>query len=347
MIKKETNVRGLDVGTAFIYSARKDGPKVSYQSVRNSFFDVERSDFAEDILRKNNMAHFTRKGRLYILGDDAIKFANLFGKRTRRPLKNGIISSREEESLSVVRLLIEGLLEKTRNKDIIHYSVPAPPIDADLSVNYHQDIVKKILENLGYQPKSLNEGLAVIYSGLKDTDYTGIGISIGGGMTNVCLTSMAIPILSFSIVRAGDWIDEEVAKATNNSVSRITTIKESGLNLDSAKFSSDKITQALYIYYGHLIDYILGKIKEEIEKHPGLRFEKPISTMIAGGSSIPEGFLTRFKEGVKKTELPLEIEGIKVASQPLLSVVEGTLKAGMVAVEHSIEHSAVKNYEKK
>lgn len=335
MIEKEINIKGLDVGTAFIYSAQKDGPRVSYQSVRNAFFDVEYNDFAEDILKRNNMAHFSRRGRLYILGDDAIKFANLFGKGTRRPLKNGVVSPREEEGLLVVKLLIEGLLKKTRNKDFIHYSVPAAPIDADLNVNYHQDIVKKILENLGYQPKSLNEGLAVIYSGLKDTDYTGIGISIGGGMTNICLASMAIPILSFSVARAGDWIDEEVAKATNNPVSRITTIKESDLNLDSAKSSSDKITQALYIYYGHLIDYILQKIKEEIEKHPGLRFEKPISIMIAGGSAMPEGFLARFKEGVKKTELPLEIEEIKVASQPLLTVVEGTLKAGMVAQEHS------------
>ena len=329
MIKEERNIKGLDVGTAFIYLAQREGQKLSYQSVRNSFFDVDYSDFAEDILKKNNMAHFTRKGRLYILGDDAIKFANLFGKVTRRPLKQGIISPREEEGFSVVKLLIEGLLKKTRDKSLVYYSVPAAPIDSDIDISYHQDILRRILENLGYRPKPLNEGLAVIYSGLKDTNFTGMGISIGGGMTNVCLASMAIPILSFSIARAGDWIDEEVAKATNNPISRITVIKEAGLNLDSAKSSSDKITQALYIYYGHLINYILGKIKEEIEKHPGLRFEKSIPVMVAGGTSMPEGFLTKFKEGVKKAELPLDLGGIRVARQPLLSVVEGTFKAGL------------------
>jgi len=334
MIKKTTNIKGLDVGTTFLYCAQKEGPKIFYQRVRNCFFDVEYSDFAEDILKKRNMAYFVRKGRLYILGDDAIKFANLFGKGTRRPLKSGVISPREEESLSVIRLLIEGFLGKTRGKDLIYYSVPAAPVDADLNVSYHQDILKKILENLEYQPKPLNEGLAVIYSGLKETDYTGMGISIGGGMTNVCLASMAIPFSSFSIARAGDWIDEEVAKATNNPVTQITTIKESQLNLYSAKSSSDKIIQALYIYYGHLIDYILGKIKEEIEKHPGLKFEKSIPIIIAGGSSLPEGFLIMFKEGIKKTELPLKIEEIKIASQPLLSVVEGTLKAGLVTLSH-------------
>jgi len=56
--------------------------------------------------------------------------------------------------------------------------------------------------------------------------------------------------------------------------------------------------------------------------------------MIAGGTALPTGFLTRFKEGVKKAELPLELDEIRVDRQPLLSVVEGTFKAGLATKEH-------------
>lgn len=330
IIKKEPKVKGLDVGTAFIYCAQKIGPKVSYQSVRNCFFDVEYSDFAEDVLRKHNAAYFSREGKLYLLGEDAIRFANFFGKSTRRPSESGVFNPQEEEAFLVVEILIKELLKKAQtNEEIVYYSIPGSPIDATIDVAYHRDIIKRLLENLGYEAKSINEGLAVVYSELKNNDFTGMGISLGGGMTNVCLANMAIPILSFSIARAGDWIDREVARVTNTPISKITTLKESDLNLNSAKYSSDKISQALYIYYGHLVDYLLVKLSQELERHPGLRLEKPIPMVLTGGTASPDGFLSLFKEGLEKVKLPFQIEEVKVASQPLLSVVRGTFTAGI------------------
>lgn len=333
-IKKELSANGLDVGTAFICCARKSGPNVSYESVRNCFFDVEYSSFAEDILKKNNAAYFRKENRLYLLGEDAIRFANFFGKSTRRPLRQGVLSPQEEEAFLVVELLIRELLKKAQTKgEMVYYSVPGSPIDVDLNITYHQDIVKRLLENLGYRAKPLNEGLAVVYSELQSNDFTGLGISIGGGMTNVCLASMAIPILTFSIARAGDWLDGEVSNATNESVSKITSIKEATLNLNSAKCSSDKILQAFYIYYGHLVDYILERLAEEFKKHPGLRFEKSIPIVLTGGATSPEGFLNEFKEGLKKINLPIKIGEVKVSSEPLLSVAKGTLRASLIELE--------------
>ncbi len=336
MNKKESKIKGLDVGTAFIYSVEKLGPKLSFKSVRNCFFDVEYSKFAEDVLKKHGAAYFKRENKLYLLGEDAIRFANFFGKSTRRSLRNGIISPREEEAISVAELLLGEILGRAGSKDeTVYFSIPASPVDANFDVGYHKDIVERLIKNLGYKAKPLNEGLAVVYSELKDSEFTGIGISIGGGMTNVCFASMAIPILSFSIVRAGDWIDSEVARVTNEPESKITSIKESELNLNLAKQSSEKNKQALFIYYSHLIDYILEKIKEVIEGHPGLIFEREIPIAITGGTSSPKGFLAMFKEGLKKISLPIKIGEINVAAEPLLSVVKGTLEAGISDFEYA------------
>ena len=77
------------------------------------------------------------------------------------------------------------------------------------------------VKKLGYKPKPLYEGLAVIFSELADENFTGIGISFGAGMVNICLACMSVPVFSFSVTKAGDWIDQQVAKALAETASRI------------------------------------------------------------------------------------------------------------------------------
>jgi len=330
-------VKGLDVGTAFIYSAQKSGPDVTFKKERNAFFDVEYSDFTEDILKKSNVKYALKGNRLYIVGEDAIKFANVFSKNTRRPLKDGVISSKEEDALPVIELLIKNIVGIPHsNNELIYYSVPSPPIDADFDVIYHQNIIKRFLENSGYRAKPINEGLSVVFSELAKNNFTGLGISFGGGMTNVCFAIMAIPVFSFSIARSGDWIDEQVARVTNETVSKITAIKEADINLNLAESSSDKIEQALYIYYNHLIEYVLGQIKNEFEKNRTPKLENPVPIVLAGGTAGPKGFLQMFKEGLERTKLPFEIGEVKLASHPLFSVVKGALVAGIAERKKSV-----------
>ena len=54
---------------------------------------------------------------------------------------------------------------------------------------------------------AINEGLAVVFSELEDENFTGIGISCGGGMCNVALAYLSIPSIMFSIPKGGDFID--------------------------------------------------------------------------------------------------------------------------------------------
>lgn len=324
-------IKGLDIGTSFIYSAQKVGPEILFKSERDCFFDMPYNDFAEEILKKSKVQYILKGEKIYIFGENALKFANVFGKNTRRPLKNGVISPGEEEALPVIELITKNLLGQPRSeKEIVYYSIPGSPIDAEFDIIYHENVIRGLLQSFGYQTKSLNEGLAVIYSELAKENFTGIGISLGGGMINICLAIMAFPVFSFSVARAGDWIDEKVAEVTNETVSKITTLKEAYLNLNLAETSSDRFEQAFYIYYNYLISYLLETIKKEIESHPKPRVEKPIPIVLAGGTAKPKGFLRLFKEGLDKIKLPLEIGEVKLASHPLLSTAKGTLIAGIV-----------------
>jgi hypothetical protein len=77
---------------------------------------------------------------------------------------------------------------------------------------------------------------------MENSDYTGICISCGGGLCNVCLAYLSVPVLRFSIPKAGDYIDSSVAKLRGEPVTRIRTIKEESFHF---KHFASKIHHAL------------------------------------------------------------------------------------------------------
>ncbi len=320
--------KGLDVGTAFIYAAEKIGNEVAFRMERDAFFDVPSSDHIKAIFERDNVKYIQKGDQLYVVGNGALRFANLFQRNVRRPLERGVISPKEKDALPIVKLIIEGAVGRHRHVgETVYYSVPAQPIDADFDVLYHQHIINGFLSSLDYTPKPINEGLAVIFSELAEENFTGLAFSFGGGMVNVCLANLSIPVATFSIARGGDWIDKQVAQAINEPVSTVTGWKESYLDLDKRENLS-RIEQALSIYYDILLDYVVGHLKTELGKS-ALHLEKPLTVILSGGTAKPNGFLKRFQEALQKSQLPIKLGEIRLASQPLHSVTKGALIAAI------------------
>lgn len=328
--------KGLDVGTAFIYCAQKSDEKVVFRTQRDAFFDVECSDFTKEMLGKCGVKYVQKGERLYVLGEDAIQFANVFNRNTRRPLRSGVLSPTEVDALPMVELIIKNVVGTPRTSgEIVYYSLPGEPVDAGFDLVYHENILRSFLQHLGYTPKPLNEGLAVIFSELADENFTGLGFSFGGGMVNVCFANRSVPVFSFSVSKAGDWIDEQVARVTNLTASKVTAIKEESLALNKRPGEMSKVERALSIYYRHLVEYVLQQIKREMEEHGRLpHLDKPVAVAIAGGTAKPVGFLPLFRELLKAASFPLEVGEVRLSEQPLHSVSKGALIAA-ITDEHT------------
>jgi len=322
--------KGIDIGTAFIKCAKKEKDEIVFVTQRNAFFEIEQTDYTKNILDRANVKYILKEDKMYVVGDDALEFANMFNKETRRPLSKGIISPSEREALPMVELLIKSVVGKpTHNGEIIYYSVPGEPIDAKFNIIYHEKILDGFLRKLGYTPKSINEGHAIILSELADENFTGIGFSFGAGMVNVCFSYKAVPIFQFSVTKSGDWIDQQVSMATNETASKVCSIKETSLNLSGD--NTEKIHSALSIYYNHLIEYSIENIKQEMENAKKMpQIEKPISIVLSGGTSLPEGFDIRFKKILEQLKFPLKAGKVRRASQPLNAVAKGALVAASV-----------------
>ena len=322
--------RGLDVGTVNICAAarRRDGDEIAYNIQRNAFLDVRSDTFTKKMLMKLGIDYIVQGDKGYVLGDPAFELANIFEKNPRRPMKDGMISPVEPEALLIVSLLAAELLGHPQAQgEVCAFSVPADPIDAERNVIYHRGALETVLRKLGYAPKPMLEGHSVIFAELQEQDYTGIGISCGGGMFNICIAYKSVPALTFSTSRGGDWIDNNVATAIGMPASLVCAVKEGGVDLKNPK---DRVQEAIVIYYRNLIQYTLETVKQKFETAANMpSFARPIDLVCAGGTSLIEGFIDVFREEFEKINFPLDIARIRLARDPLRAIAAGCLQAAL------------------
>jgi hypothetical protein len=318
--------KGLDIGTANLVSAVQNEGGIQLALQRNAFIDVQSDVYTKNMLTKLGVPYAQQNDRLYVLGDASFELANIFGRETRRPMQRGLISPNEIDALPVIRLLIERVLGMpTIADEKLYFSVPAEPIDSDLNVVYHEGIFSGMLRKVGYDARPIVEGHAVALAELADEDFTGIGISCGGGMFNVCVSYKTIPALTFSTTRAGDWVDQNVAAVCGIPTSKATLVKEEGVDLMNPV---GREQEAVSIYYRNLINYTLVNIKHRFESSEGMPvFREPISIVCSGGTSLVGSFIECFREEFQKVSFPIPVRDIRLAENPLMVVAKGALIA--------------------
>ncbi len=182
----------------------------------------------------------------------------------------------------------------------------------------------KSSRKLGYQPSSINEGLAVVYAELESSNYTGIGISLGGGLCNVCLAYLSVPVLSFSVPKAGDFIDASSASVTGERANRIRLTKEDSFHFNG--FFADKVHQVIGVYYDDMIRSLVSALKEAFSRTKDLpKFTRPVPMVLSGGTTMPPGFRDRFEKLLWEQDFPVTVSEIRLAQNPLFATAKGAL----------------------
>jgi nucleoid DNA-binding protein len=322
---------GLDVGTSRLVLAGGAIDNVKTETELNAFITVPYSKFTENILKQNKIHYYQNGGTaLQVYGNEAGRFANVFNIETRRPMMAGTLNPDEEQSMSVMEAIIQQLLKQEGKGESLRFSVPGPGRDGSAAADlvYHEAMLKKLLDSKGFVSKGVNEGLAVVFAELEKENFSGIGISCGGGMCNVALAFMSIPVMTFSINKAGDYIDRSVSSVTGEVATRIRLIKEESLDLSRAP--EDKFESALHIYYDDVILSLVESLRNaltEAKNMPGT--EKPVPIVLSGGTAMPKGFLEKFQQAVERDKFPLPISEIRMARDPLTATARGCLIAAL------------------
>jgi actin-like ATPase involved in cell morphogenesis len=324
-VNKDIVYLGVDCGTMNLCCARSDSDNV--KRIRNVFLSVTEDEIPTSDL--SNISYVRDENNIYIIGDDAFKFANLFGQPLQRPMAKGLISAKEIDAADVLSLMIKSLVGDIKNKDVkCNYSIPSEPIDEERSVIYHTELFRRIFNELGITAAPINEAMAIIYSECKEDQFSGCSFSFGAGMVNVAISYKGLNTISFSTVRSGDWIDSHVAESLSIVQNRITAFKEKKLDLSNIKVSSKKdrrILEALKYYYEAALTHAMKKTIKKFQDEFEVDLDEPLSIVVSGGTSLAKGFLDLFKNLAATLEWPFEIKEIRQAKNPLTAVAEGLL----------------------
>jgi len=332
MSKTETDYAqplGLDVGTSRIVVARNGDRKYQYEAELNAFITLPHSRLAESLLQRESVFHEVQGCELVVAGNDAQKFAEVFHAETRRPMKGGVLNPQEPHSLSVVRRIIAKLVGKAAVEgQKVFFSVPASTAEGDGGIAYHQASIRQVLSELGYEATPIEEGLAVIFGELGACNYTGIGISCGSGLCNVCLAVLSVPVISFSVAKAGDYIDAKAATVTGELATRLRVQKEQSFQLNG--LNGDRVHNALNVYYHEVIAALVESLRGQISAAQRLpRLDQAIPLVVSGGTAMPRGFLEQFGRALRASEFPLPISEIRMSADALNSTARGALMAAL------------------
>ena len=321
---------GIDIGTSRIVVARRNNEgEFQCQAQLNAFLSLPYSRLTENLLKQQNVFHEVVGRDIVVAGDDAEKFAEVFHVETRRPMAGGVLNPNEPHSLAVVRLIVGKLAGRAANhKQRAWFSVPAPAPECEARLAYHEASCRQILTDLGYEAQPIAEGLAVVFSELENSNFTGIGVSCGSGLCNVCLAVLSLPVISFSVARAGDFIDERSAMATGGVATRIRVQKEESFALNG--FTSDLVRNALTVHYDEVIRSLVQALDTHLSTSKRVpKLDNSIPLVLSGGTAMPKGFVEAFQKAMKSREFPVQISEIRMAPEPLNSTAKGALMAAL------------------
>ena len=329
---------GLDLGTKHIVLAYKDeSGNVKERCEINGYLILERADdFTEQLLIKQGVPFVRRENELIAIGRKAEKLAYSFNKNLMRPMAHGGVSMFNDDSIEIITMIIKAIIGKLNDDAILYYCTTAAPINANVNIDFHRKLVKTIVESYQGEAKisafQINEARCLILD-----EPEAIGISWGAGTVTVHAGVLGVPVFEFSIVGAGDNVDEEAAKRfgydpehPNNSCQETpTTICRRKEEIDLSKMPEDNVGKAIFLFYEILVENVVKQIvRGLIENKDKFRFDHPLPVINAGGTCMPKGFMDLLKIQIDKVrpQLAIPIGELRKSENPLYAVSHGCLR---------------------
>lgn len=326
---------GLDVGTAFVCSARTDEKgKIKTKFIRDAFLEMPYDQDTKSVLDKLKASYVIANDKLFVIGDNALVIAAAFPNGIiRRPMQSGIVSPEDRDAVLILTELFRSVLgEPQEVGELCCFSMPAKPLGiANFFTEYHEDVVKRILRGLGYKPEAVNEAMCLVYNHLQDDQLSGLCCSFGAGMVNVCHSVLGVPVKTFSIACSGDYIDQQVSFQFKAPIPKVIKLKESGVidisqpnpSFDNTK--SGRMEEAIYFAYRRVIDNFLDNLKLQISPDD---FDDNFTIVIAGGTTLVNGFVEYFKQSLEERKISGVKKVVHTGKDAFFSVAKGAaLKA--------------------
>jgi hypothetical protein len=343
--------RGVDIGTAFIVSARSDDKNTKISSVRDCFLALPLDQApALDI---SGVEYIEGKEEIYVVGNEAVNLVGVLGGELRRPLSKGFISPKEEDGKEILQVILKQILGAPEEKgELVAFSVPGPIFDEDsplppvaskdTALTFHTNFFKNLITDFGFTAKPLNEAVAICYNETvnpkkkDELPLTGLSLSFGAGTTNIALVYKSLPVRTFALPFGGDYVDMMAAKATDSTISHATILKERGVNLLTGKVvqksefddtQTERQAEAIAMAYTDLLTKLVGATNKFFAFNDN-RVEIPevIPVILSGGTTKSPEFMKLFnKVFMEQLDVRFKVSDARLSATPLDATASGCL----------------------
>lgn len=327
--QKKVNGKGLALGNINLICAQYNKEnEVVISSTPNIYIETKADNENRNALIKINIPFVLQNNKIYVLGQDAIKCKESLKLLTNRPLSNGMLNFNSSDDILAEKLMISKILGKPNiSKEICYFSIPADSIDSEVKYQEQQANLSGMLSEMGYSPKAITVGYAVIMSELANEDFTGITINFSDNLINVCAANKATVAFSFSVSRGEDWVINNAANISNKPINYLADIYKKGFALTKPK---DKYQEAIVVSYRSLINYVLTHLANKMETKDALSvLPEKLTIICSGESSALAGFIDIFKQEAEKIKFSKKFTKINLANEPIDAVAYGCLIAAM------------------
>lgn len=330
---------GFDVGTYNLVCCTRDENKnfVNKREI-NAFIELPLENrFVFDMMKQAGAPLIERDNVAYVIGEAAVNMAYTLSQlELKRPMSGGCVNPKEKDAFQILSIMIHSLLDNVKqDNETLYYCVPANAINEETDADYHTKVLEAIFrayeseKGLKVNAHPINEALALVYAELGKKAFTGIGISFGAGMVNLCYAMYGNPLFKFAIVNSGDWIDRQAAKATGESP---TFINKEKTKVDLMATPTNLVERAVQTQYRIMIEHTINEIKKGLSNtSKAVHSDNPVDIVIAGGTSSPPGFDKLFRETIMQAKLSIKIGEVIRPADPLYSVARGCLIAAEAA----------------
>jgi len=326
---------GFDVGTYNLVCCQRDENKnfVNHREI-NAFIELPLENrYVFDMMKQAGAPIIERDDVAYVIGEAAVNMAYTISQlELKRPMSGGCVNPKEKDAFQILNIMIHSLLDGVKqDNETLYYCVPANAINEDTDADYHTKVLEAIFKayesDKGYKVNAhpINEALALVYAELGKKAYTGIGISFGAGMVNLCYSMYGNPLFKFAIVNSGDWIDRQAAKATGDTP---TYINKEKTKVDLGAVPTTMVERAIQTQYRIMIEHTIAEIKKGLSNsNKAVHSDTPVDIVIAGGTASPPGFDKMFRDTIMQAKLPIKVGDVIRPEDPLYSVARGCLIA--------------------
>ena len=330
---------GFDAGTYHIATCKRKDGNFIYKKEVNAFIEMPLDNrFVFNMMKNAGVPLIEDKESNvgYALGEAAVNMAYTMNQiELKRPMKDGCLNPKERHAQQIMNVMAHSLIGEIDEPNTkLYYSIPANAINQETDADYHSKVLQAMFKaytsEKGYKLDAhpINEALALVYAELGNKAWTGIGVSLGAGMVNLCYAIYGAPVFQFSIVNSGDWIDKMASKAIGEETT--TYVNKEKMNADLTVENPDTLVQrAIKAQYEIMIQNTVQGIKKGIEQAGAkARSENPIDIIVAGGTSMPKGFDVLFAKILEQAQLTnIKIGSVIRPEDPLFSVARGCLIA--------------------